>query len=647
MTLKTRPVRLSLLSRQAAPLAGAKVNAQLSLSTPGGVVLPSYEIDGADVVPLVVTMVEDPDKPGDYLGNFWPNTRGDKGTRWLINVAAGELLMKSLNLTVIDGNSTVVVPITVEVDPPPYPQVFPSARVVSVAQGYADAAGLSASLAVQAAQDAVDLGLALGDVEAAAGFGQAAAQAAGEAVVAAVQADAARDLAQAASIASAMSLAAKDTIALGRASVANGQTFWVKPNATDGLVRYTNYLRTDAANQTFVADQITGAEFDGKVGVTPFGVDLSVAIVDETGRRSWLEADLSGGPSANAALRLAAALVYEELSASVKSQIAAGIRFLDTLAEAVPDVAISIVDEGGRRSWLEVAVDGGPTANALDVIGRGLMPSLADQLGLAVAIVDESGRRSWLEAGLDGGPTPNAIALLQPALGIGGASPTRYAATVGGETFPISSGPDIVCWGDSMTAGAGGNGTTFANVLAGLSGRVVRNAGVGGETSVTICSRSGATPFLVNVQGGVIPASGSVAVTFSPIGGIAPAPLLQGSGTPDGDFSGVLAGVPGVISQASGAYSFTRASAGSAVTCNRPTSYRTAWSQLRRGDVAIFWVGQNGPSDARSIQDVKAMVGHLTALDKRWLVIPKPTSTDAFDDLVFSEFGRRAIMARK
>lgn len=185
MTLKTRPVRLSLLSRQAAPLAGAKVNAQLSLSTPGGVVLPSYEIDGADVVPLVVTMVEDPDKPGDYLGNFWPNTRGDKGTRWLINVAAGELLMKSLNLTVIDGNSTVVVPITVEVDPPPYPQVFPSGRVVSVAQGYADAAGESASLAAQAAQDAIDLGLTLGDIDAAAGYGQAAAQAAGLAVASA------------------------------------------------------------------------------------------------------------------------------------------------------------------------------------------------------------------------------------------------------------------------------------------------------------------------------------------------------------------------------------------------------------------------------------------------------------------------------
>ena len=57
MTLKTRPVRLSLLSLLSAPLAGAKINAQLSLATPGGVVTPTYEIDGVDVVPLVVTLI--------------------------------------------------------------------------------------------------------------------------------------------------------------------------------------------------------------------------------------------------------------------------------------------------------------------------------------------------------------------------------------------------------------------------------------------------------------------------------------------------------------------------------------------------------------------------------------------------------------
>lgn len=184
MTLKTRPVRLSLLSLLSAPLAGAKINAQLSQSTPDGVVLPSHEIDGTDVVPLVVTLTEDPAKPGDYLGNFWPNTRGLKGTRWLINVAAGELLMKSLNLTVIDGSSAVEVLLKVTVDAPPYSQVFPSSQVVGVAQGYANAAGISASLAAQAAQQAIELGLDLGDIAAAAGYAQAAAVSANDASVA-------------------------------------------------------------------------------------------------------------------------------------------------------------------------------------------------------------------------------------------------------------------------------------------------------------------------------------------------------------------------------------------------------------------------------------------------------------------------------
>lgn len=154
MALKTRPVRLSLLSLLSAPLAGAKINAQLSLATPDGVVTPAYETDGVDVVPLVVTLTEDPAKPGDYLGNFWPNTRGLKGTRWLINVAAGELLMKAMNLTVIDDSASVVVPLAVMVDVPPYAPVFASSQLVGVAQGYADAAGRSATLAVEAAAGA-------------------------------------------------------------------------------------------------------------------------------------------------------------------------------------------------------------------------------------------------------------------------------------------------------------------------------------------------------------------------------------------------------------------------------------------------------------------------------------------------------------
>jgi len=79
------------------------------------------------------------------------------------------------------------------------------------------------------------------------------------------RAEAAAGASEAAAIASALALAAYDTIDDGRAAVLDGQTFWVKPNETDGLTRYTNFLRTSASTQEFVADIIVGAEFDAVV----------------------------------------------------------------------------------------------------------------------------------------------------------------------------------------------------------------------------------------------------------------------------------------------------------------------------------------------------------------------------------------------
>ena len=86
--------------------------------------------------------------------------------------------------------------------------------------------------------------------------------AAGSASASKVSAELARDLAQAAAIASALSLTAKDTIALGLASVTNGQTFWVKPNTTDSLTRFTAYIRNSSSTYTVIVSVGTGAEID-------------------------------------------------------------------------------------------------------------------------------------------------------------------------------------------------------------------------------------------------------------------------------------------------------------------------------------------------------------------------------------------------
>lgn len=59
---------------------------------------------------------------------------------------------------------------------------------------------------------------------------------------------------------------------------------------------------------------------------------------------------------------------------------------------------------------------------------------------------------------------------------------------------PTSEKKKIVCWGDSLTAGAGGNGITYENVISELIGDdySVINNGVGGENIEEIASRQGA-----------------------------------------------------------------------------------------------------------------------------------------------------------
>lgn len=66
----------------------------------------------------------------------------------------------------------------------------------------------------------------------------------------------------------------------------------------------------------------------------------------------------------------------------------------------------------------------------------------------------------------------------------------------------------IECWGDSLTVGFNGDGVTYPDVLAELSGAQVRNYGVSGETSLEIAARQGGIPMQVNNI--TIPASGSL-----------------------------------------------------------------------------------------------------------------------------------------
>lgn len=225
---------------------------------------------------------------------------------------------------------------------------------------------------------------------------------------------------------------------------------------------------------------------------------------------------------------------------------------------------------------------------------------------------------------------------------------------------------NITAFGDSLTRGAGSTNKPYTSFLSnelkkyGNTSRVY-NAGVGGESSVSIAARQGGNPFKITFSNGLIPSVNTTTnITMNFIDGFQPKPLLQGSGEGGSIINGYIPelGIRGYISleKPKGAslvwdnsmyYTFTRVSDGAEIKFDQPLTFYTNFGEEHRGDIQIIWAGQNGPSNLRSIQDVKAMVQHLNALNKKYLVINKPTSTDAEDEAWAAEFGSRFIPIRK
>jgi lysophospholipase L1-like esterase len=230
--------------------------------------------------------------------------------------------------------------------------------------------------------------------------------------------------------------------------------------------------------------------------------------------------------------------------------------------------------------------------------------------------------------------------------------------------------PGIVCWGDSLTAGAGGDGTTYPNVLESLikenlvdrfdaeqlanslgqshitglnqyslDSVPVINMGVGGETTNTILGRNGAVPFVV-AEDFTIPASNTsdttaVEIHFVSENGKNVAPLRQGE---SGVNPVVIDGIEGVISiqqesyiSEDYTYYFTRSAEESGdadkdggagesndgntekdVTVKAGTEIITSGSTQYLDYIPVIFIGQNGGYDDINdlIAQQRAMIDH-------------------------------------
>lgn len=272
--------------------------------------------------------------------------------------------------------------------------------------------------------------------------------------------------------------------------------------------------------------------------------------------------------------------------------------------------------------------------------------------GILYAIVDSKLRMAELVIGEDGKVPQWVLEAWKQRMNLGDA---LTFADVDNSKKAIS------CWGDSLTAGAGGGGVSYPSVLAQLSGRTVYNMGVGGEASNTIAARQGGLVMMVNNI--TIPADTTpvkIADYNNPLKdnwGKSVYPLRQGSAGVNPCY---IAGIKGTlsISQSSSTstdavWYFTRETPGEEVVINRPTPIITDAMINRRSDIMVIWIGQNGgySSTQELINQIKAMVDFNNAIRTEYVVCGLTSGTAesraSMEYEMLQAFGRRFINLRE
>lgn len=170
----------------------------------------------------------------------------------------------------------------------------------------------------------------------------------------------------------------------------------------------------------------------------------------------------------------------------------------------------------------------------------------------------------------------------------------------------------IVCWGDSLTAGAGAGSwdKMYPYILGKLTGLETKNMGVGGESASSIAERQGAIPLTINPV--IIPASGVVEITFRNTLGYGVDLFGQGEAGINPCYIGEI---EGTLSKENSKYYFTRTTKGEEIELSRPTLLETYASREynNEDDVAVIWVGTNNKQNtAEEIIEIQEyMVDYL------------------------------------
>jgi hypothetical protein len=184
----------------------------------------------------------------------------------------------------------------------------------------------------------------------------------------------------------------------------------------------------------------------------------------------------------------------------------------------------------------------------------------------------------------------------------------------------------LVCWGDSLTFGAGGNldgwhVTDYPKTLSELTGLPVINNGVQGEGTIEIMARQGANPLIV--QNITIPST----CTKIKIG------EKNGISTKNGKYSKVsvygatglnpcyISGVEGSITLEGvntddATYYFTRSKEGDKLHVDY-AEVETFSMKYLKGGVSIIWMGANGGwENSSSVRDYILLINQINEMIK-------------------------------
>lgn len=160
----------------------------------------------------------------------------------------------------------------------------------------------------------------------------------------------------------------------------------------------------------------------------------------------------------------------------------------------------------------------------------------------------------------------------------------------------------IVCWGDSLTCGSGGNGVTYPEILAEKTGLSVYNYGVLGETAKQIAIRMGL--YRMTVPAFVIPKDTTPVEVQLLSQGEDPIMLRLGD---VGLNPCEIAGVEGTLSYNynDGKYYFTRKVAGEEVAVSDGTPVMIAAEKtIDPNDIVILFAGSNDRPTKDTVADL-------------------------------------------